>query len=205
MEIIRDIEQGSQEWLDLRLGKVTASKFSDVISKGRGTAPSKTRHSYMMQLVAERVTGLQQDSFTNSAMEWGNETEPQARAMYELNSGNEVEEVAFILHDEFIGVSPDGLAGKDGLLEIKCPKTTTQLERYLKGEFPSTYKAQVQGQLWVSEREWCDFVSFDPRIAGPSSYFCIRVERDEEYIKDLESKIAIFLGEMNEMIKRLES
>tara|TARA_Y100000310_G_C20679575_1_gene815119 strand:+ start:2005 stop:2616 length:612 start_codon:yes stop_codon:yes gene_type:complete len=203
MEII-ECTQGEDEWLQTRLGKVTASRFKDVISKGRGNAPSKTREAYMLQLVAELLTDQPQDNFTNAAMEWGTETEPQARATYEFASGLDVVEVGFITHSEHIGVSPDGLIGDNGLLEIKCPKTTTHLQRVRGGVFPTEYKAQVQGQLWVSEREWCDFVSFDPRIVGPSSYFCIRVNRDEDYIKELESKVNQFVGEMLTIYEELK-
>ena len=204
MNIITDIEQGTEEWKQLRLGKVTASRLSDVLSNGRGNAPSKTRASYMLQLAAERLTGESEDSFSNKYMEWGNECEPQARSMYEFDSGNEVDEVAFVVHSDDFGVSPDGLVGEDGLLEIKCPKTTTQIERYLKGVFPVEYKAQVQGQLFATGRKWCDFVSFDPRISGEAQYFCIRVERDEAYIKDLELKINEFVIELNEMMEKLK-
>lgn len=204
MKIIRDIEQGSDDWHELRLGKITASNFNKVLAKGRGNAPSKTRQSYMLEVVAEILTGQKEDSFTNKYMEWGKQCEPQARAMYEFESGNEVEEVAFIEHSDFIGVSPDGLIGDNGLIEIKCPKTTTQIERCLIGDFPSDYKAQVQGQLWVSEREWCDFVSFDPRINGDSSYFKIRVERDEKYIENLANEAAKFINEMLEIIEKVK-
>ena len=205
MKIIRDIEQGSDEWKELRLGKVTASSFDKVLAKGRGGAPSKTRQSYMMQLVAERLTGLAEEGFTNKYMEWGNECEPQARAMYELDNGVDVEQVAFVEYSDNVGMSPDGLIGNDGLLEIKCPKTTTQIERYLKGEFPLDYMAQVQGQLWISGREWCDFVSFDPRINGESSYFQVRVHRNADYILNLSKEVGIFVNEMNELIDKLLS
>jgi len=203
MNIITDISQGSEEWKSLRLGKITASCFDKVMAKGRGNSPSKTRQSYMMQLAAEILTQQPQDSFTNQYMEWGNECEPQARSMYEFNNNVDVEEVAFIELDEHVGVSPDGLVGDNGMVEIKCPKTTTQLERFLSGEFPSTYKAQVQGQLWVSEREWCDFISFDPRINGAASYFEIRVERDEEYIKLLRKEVHKFSVELRIMLGKL--
>lgn len=205
MRIISDIAQGTDEWLELRLGKVTASRLSDVMSKGRGNAPSKTRASYMLQLAAERLTGQPEDSFTNKYMEWGNECEPQARAMYEFDSGNDVQEVAFIEVDNDFGVSPDGLVGANGLLEIKCPKTTTQIERFLAGEFPKEYKAQVQGQLLASERLWCDFVSFDPRLSAEAQYFCIRVDRDDEYIEDLQNGIDQFNAELNDMILKLKT
>ena len=204
MQIITSVEQGSEEWLELRLGKVTASRLSDVMSKGRGNAPSKTRASYMLQLAAEIMTGKPEDSFSNKYMEWGNECEPQARSMYEFDSGNDVDQVAFVEVDDYFGVSPDGMIGDDGLIEIKCPKSTTQIDRFLKGEFPKEYKAQVQGQLLATGRKWCDFVSFDPRINGNASYFCIRVERDEEYLVELQTGIDQFVSELVEMINILK-
>ena len=203
MNIIWDIEQGSDEWLALRLGKLTASKFADVISKGHGAAPSKTRETYMYQLAADILTQAPQDSFKSSAMEWGNECEPAARAAYELKHGVDVDECAFIELSDRIGVSPDGLVGLDGLLEIKCPNTTTQIKRVLAGEAPKEYMAQIQGQIWVSGRDWCDFVSFDPRIDGPAGYFEIRVNRDQEYIDILEGKCQEFIVDLDALLSKL--
>jgi len=203
MNIIFDIEQGSDEWLKMRLGKLTASKFADVMTKGRGDAPSKTRESYMYQIAAEILTGSPQDSFKNSAMDWGNECEPAARAAYELENDVDVVECAFIERDEWVGVSPDGLVNDDGLLEIKCPNSTTQIKRFLAGIFPKEYNAQVQGQLWVSERKYCDFVSYDPRINGEASYFQVRVERDEKYIESLEIQCTKFINELKELLTKL--
>lgn len=203
MNIIFDIEQGSDEWLKMRLGKLTASKFADVMTKGRGDAPSKTRESYMYQIAAEILTGSPQDSFKNSAMDWGNECEPAARAAYELENDVDVVECAFIERDEWVGVSPDGLVNDDGLLEIKCPNSTTQIKRFLAGIFPKEYNAQVQGQLWVSERKYCDFVSYDPRINGEASYFQIRVERDEKYIESLELECTKFIDDLKELLTKL--
>lgn len=205
MNIIYDIEQGSDEWLALRLGKLTASRFKDVLTKGRGDAPSKTRQAYMMQLVAERLTNQPQDSFSSKAMEWGNECEPRACAAYELKHDIDVKHCAFIEHDINVGVSPDGLVGSNGLLEIKCPNTVTQIQRVLKGEFPKEYMSQVQGQLWVSERDWCDFVSFDPRISTDADYFEVRVYRDDAYIKNLASECQKFTDEMFEILTKLEA
>lgn len=204
MKIIESIEQGTPEWFELRLGKVTGSRFKDVMSKGRGNAPSKTRHSYMMDLAIEKITGNKSEQYTNDAMQYGTETEPRARAMYELLSGSEVNEVAFIEHNEMIGVSPDGLIGENGILEIKCPNTKTQVTRFLEGVgLPSEYKFQVHGQLWVAEREWCDFLSFDDRIDTKAQYLCTRVNRDEKIIKELSEGVYIFCDELNEMINKL--
>lgn len=204
MNIIESMEQGSQEWLELRLGKVTASKFKDVMTNGRGNKPSATAKTYMIKLVAEILRGEPLPFFENEAMKWGTETEPQARAMYELKNDVEVKEVAFVELNEFVGVSPDGLVGDDGLLEIKCPNTETQIKRFLDDTgLPSDYEAQVQGQLWVTGRQWCDFVSFDPRIDVEASYIQTRVYRDEEYIAKLEEKVSIFVEEMKSMINKL--
>lgn len=201
MEVITDIEQGSDAWLALRYGWITASRFKDVKAGGQG----KTRKSYMYQLAAEAISDMRQESFTNEYMEWGTLTEPQAREMYEFVSGNTVDQVAFIKLSELlkIGCSPDGLIGEDGMVEFKCPKTTTQIETFLSGKMPTGHAAQVQGQLWVSGRQWCDFVSFDPRIDGEASYFCVRVERDEEAITEIADACAKFETELTEMIQKL--
>ena len=195
MLIHKDIDQGTDEWFELRAGKLTASRFKDVLAGGKGL----TRKAYMYSILAELLTDEITQSYTNAAMEWGTQTEPQACAMYEFDSGNKVEHVAFIEHSEYIGASPDGLINDNGMLEIKCPNTVTQLQRYIDGAFPVMYKPQVQGQLWVAQREWCDFVSFDPRVKGQSSYMCVRVERDDKYIKTLEEKCNVFIAEMLEL------
>ena len=204
MKIITEIEQGSASWHELRLGKVTASRVSDVLTNGRGGAVSKTAESYMMELIAEKLTGMTKPFFENDAMRWGTETEPQARSMYEINNDFiTVDEVAFIEFNDFIGVSPDGLIGDDGMLEIKCPTSTTQIKRALSDDYSADYKSQIQMQLWVSGREWCDFVSFDPRLDCEASYLHKRVFRDEEYIKQMEVKVFAFVERMNELINKL--
>lgn len=204
MKIIETCEQGSEEWLNMRKGKVTASRVKDVLTKGRGNSPSKTAESYMMELIAEVLTGQSKPFFENDAMRWGTETEPQARAMYEINNDFvTVKEVAFVEHNEQVGISPDGLVGDNGLLEIKAPNTTTQLKRALSKSYSSDYKAQIQMQLWVTGREWCDFVSFDPRLDCGASYLQERVFRDEDYIKEMEEKVTAFTEKMNETIKLL--
>ena len=204
MNIIETCEQGSIEWLSLRLGKITASRVKDVLTKGRGTSPSKTAESYMMELIAEILTGNSKPFFENDAMRWGTETEPQARAMYAVNNDFvDVKEVAFVEHNEQVGISPDGLVGDKGLLEIKCPNTTTQLKRALSDDYSADYKAQIQMQLWVTEREWCDFLSFDPRLDCEAGYLQQRVFRDEEYIEEMKTKVYAFVEKMNELINIL--
>lgn len=204
MNIIKNIEQGSEEWKALRLGKVTASRMKDVMSNGRGGAVSKTAESYMMELIAERLTGESKPFFENDAMKWGTATEPQARAMFELNEGLDVEEVAFIEYDDFVGMSPDGLIGDDGLIEIKCPTTTTQIKRALSDNYAADYKDQIQMQLWVSERKYCYFLSFDPRLDCEAGYLLQKVERDEEYISKMTEKTRAFVTKINELIDQLQ-
>lgn len=198
MQII-DCEQGTDEWFAARLGVVTASKFKDVMAKGAG----KTRRSYMIKLIAERLSGQAEQGYTNAAMEWGTLTEPEARQAYTFVSENDVQEVGFCKLSEFVGASPDSLVNDDGLLEIKCPLTSTQIETVLSGEVPASHKAQIQGQLYVTGREWCDFVSFDPRIQGDASMFIKRVYRDGNYLKNMAEEIELFVDEMLEMTARL--
>lgn len=193
------VEQGSPEWLAARLGKVTASRFSDVLAKGSG----KTRKAYMYELAAERLTGLPTQSYKSADMEWGSQCEEAARKEYELWTSNKADRVGLFVLNNNIGASPDSVVGEDGLLEIKCPKTTTQIDRFLNKEFPSEYMAQVQGQLWVTGRSWCDFVSYDPRINTEARYFCIRVLRDEVYIKNLEVEVSKFVADLELLMKSL--
>jgi len=204
MNIIKDMVQGSAEWHAMRLGKVTASNMKNVMSNGRGGAPSKMSETYMMDLIAERLTGESKPFFENDAMKHGTETEPQARAMFEIQEGVEVEEVAFIEYDDYTGVSPDGLIGDDGLIEIKCPNTATQIKRALSSDYAADYKDQIQMQLWVSGRQHCYFLSFDPRLDCAAGYLLQKVERDEEYIKKMAEKTTAFVTKMNELLNTLQ-
>ncbi len=202
MKIFDDIIQGSPEWDAVRVGRVTASNFSAATSKGKGSPPSKTRKDYMIKLVAERLTGLPAESYSNKAMEWGSETECAAREYYEALNNVSVRQVGFIARDDDVGGSPDGLVGDDGMLEIKCPFSTTHIKYILAGKMPAEYVKQVQGNLWVAERKWCDFVSFDPRVKQ-RRYFCKRVYRDEVLIKEQHIKVIMFVDEMKAMLNRL--
>lgn len=204
MNIIKDMVQGSAEWHAMRLGKVTASNMKSVMSNGRGSALSKMSETYMMDLIAERLTGESKPFFENDAMRWGTETEPQARAMFEIQEGLEVEEVAFIEYDDYSGISPDGLIGDDGLIEIKCPNTATQIKRALSDDYAADYKDQIQMQLWVSGRQYCYFLSFDPRLDCAAGYLLQKVERDEEYIKKMAEKTTAFVTKMNELLNTLQ-
>jgi len=198
------MEQRTDEWFAARLGKVTASRVADVIAKTK-TGYSSSRDNYMAQLVCERLTGKPTEGFSNAAMEWGTQTEPQARAAYSAKTGELVEEVGFIPHASVpgSGASPDGFVG-EGLIEIKCPNTATHLEYVLDGKPPGKYVTQMQWQMSVTGAPWCDFVSYDPRLPEHLQLLIVRVPRDDEYIKMLEQEVTKFLQELDEKVNKLE-
>jgi predicted phage-related endonuclease len=160
-----------------------------------------TKYKLMDKLIAELDTGKPEDTFKSGYMEWGTDTEGDAREYYELVNDCSIKQVGFVELNEFIGVSPDGLVGEDGLIEIKCPKSSTHVKYRREDKMPATYRKQVQGQLWVTERLWCDFVSFDPRSKSP--YWFTRVERDDKFIKKIEDGVNIFVDEMKKEIERI--
>lgn len=187
------VEQGTDEWHAARLGRATASRFKDVMTKIRLGEAAAVKN-YRAELSAEQLTGNREELFTTAAMQWGIDNEPVARLRYELASGNDVEETGFFAHPDIMtGASPDGLVGDDGLLEIKCPNTATHIETLRKRKLPSQYYWQVMGQMWLTGRKWCDFVSFDPRLPENAQYICIRVDRDDKAIAELEEEIKEFL------------
>jgi putative phage-type endonuclease len=198
------IEQGSVEWHLQRLGKVTASRVADVLSKGK-SGESASRKNYRTELVVQRLTGVPGESFTNAAMEWGTQTEPLARIAYEAEMGVFVNQVAFVGHPTIanFGCSPDGVIGDVGLLEIKCGNTSTHIDWMLSEKAPSKYIPQMQCQMACTGRKWVDFCSFDPRIDNDLQVFIVRVERDDEYIENMEKEVKIFLDEVDEMYNKL--
>jgi putative phage-type endonuclease len=198
------MEQRSPEWFAARLGKVTASKVADVIAKTK-TGYSASRDNYMAQLVCERMTGVQAEGFTNTAMQWGTDQEPLARAAYEAAQDVLVAETGFVIHPRILeaGASPDGLVDYNGLIEIKCPNTATHIETVLLEKVPTKYITQMQFQMACTERDWCDFVSFDPRMPEGLQLFIKRVEFDSIYVKMLEYEIQEFLDELETKIKNL--
>jgi putative phage-type endonuclease len=200
-----NIEQGSDEWKQARLGHVTASNMADVMSKGKGSAEAVGRYKYKVKLVAERLTQTAGESFTNAAMEWGIEQEQFACIEYEASRNVFVERTGFWVHPEiqWLGVSPDRLVGDDGLIEVKCPNTTTHLGYLFENKIPSDYYKQIQCQLWVTGRQWCDFVSYDPRLPKRNQLLIVRAERDEKLIKEMETETLQFLGEVNQLIIKL--
>lgn len=200
-----EIEQRTDEWFAARLGKVTASRVADVMAKTK-TGYSTSRDNYMAQLICERLTGQRQESYSNAAMEWGTQTEPLARAAYEIHKSVLVEEVGLIDHPflSMCGASPDGLIDVDGMLEIKCPNTATHFDTLLNSQMPNKYMPQVQWQMACANRLWVDFVSFDPRAPEGLQLFITRIDRDDKYILSMEAEVNKFLQELEEKINQLE-
>lgn len=200
-----NIEQGSDEWKAARLGHITASHMADVMSKGKEGKEATGRYKYKVKIVAERLTGVAGESFSNAAMEWGVENEKFACIAYEAARDVLVDKTGFWLHPEidWLGVSPDRLVGDDGLLEVKCPNTTTHLDYIFDGKVPSDYMKQIQCQLWVTGRRWCDFISFDPRLPKRNQLLIIRVDRDEDMIAKMEAETKKFLSEVDALTELL--
>lgn len=197
-------EQGTLEWFNERLGKVTASRVADVIAKTK-TGWGSSRANYAAQLIAERLTGKVTDSYRNAAMDWGIMNEPDARVAYEFLTDATVEQVGFVPHPTIAmsGASPDGLIGNDGLVEIKCPNTATHIETLLGQSVPGKYITQMQWQMACTGRKWCDFVSFDSRMPESMRLFVKRIERDTTAVRDLETSVSEFLAEIDETVSRL--
>ena len=198
------VEQGSIAWRELRAGNATASRIADIIAKTK-TGYSTSRENYMTELVIERF-GVIGEGFTNAAMQHGTETEPFARSAYELKNGIMVSEIDYVPHKTIkrAGASPDGIVG-DGLLEIKCPNSTTHFNYFLAGEVPEKYKPQMAWQMACTGAKWCDFVSFDPRVPTDLQYFEIRYERDDVYIATLEAEVSKFLEEVEAKYQQLNN
>lgn len=188
------MDQGTEEWFAARLGKVTASRAADVLTK-KGSA---ARANLSAQLVLERLTNTKGESFSSAAMQWGVDQEPFARAAYEAHSGVWVDTVGFVQHPtiERAGASPDGLVGHDGLVEIKCPNTATMIDTLLTGKVPSNYATQMQMQMACTGRAWCDYAVFDSRMPVKAQLFVKRVQRDQKFIDDLNKEIIAFLAEV---------
>jgi putative phage-type endonuclease len=202
MQIIKDIKQGSDEWLQLKLGVASASNFDKIITTtGK---ESGTLEKYALQLATEQMLIAPEPSYKNDAMISGNELEESARNVYQEQTFNAVDQITMFKSDcGNFGYSPDGLVGDDGLVEIKCPLATTHFKYLLDNKMPSDYIQQVQTGLWISERKWCDFVSYHPNFKD-KQLFIIRVERDEQYIVkliELANKVILL---RNEYLKQLE-
>jgi putative phage-type endonuclease len=198
------MEQRSEEWFAARLGKVTASKINDIMASGR-SGEAVSRRNYRTQIISERLTGKREEMYVNAAMQHGIDTEDEARDAYVFDYAD-VEETGLIDHPTIpmSGASPDGLVGKDGLIEIKCPKTTTHTTTLISQKVPSHYMNQMMWQMACTGRDWCDFVSYSPFFPDNLKMFVRRVQRDEEHIKQLEDEVTKFLTEVEDTIKFLQ-
>jgi putative phage-type endonuclease len=205
------IEQRTEEWFQQRLGKVTASRISDVIAKTK-SGVSTSRQNYLIQLVSERLTGKKGDSFVNQAMLDGIERESAARELYMLTRGTSVTEVGFFDHPiiKNSGASPDGAVNAEeegkyaGLIEIKAPIETTHTNTLMSKSVPSKYIPQMQWQLACTGAKWVDFVSYNPNFPEELRLFVARVDRDDGYISELEAEVLKFLDEVDQTILKLK-
>lgn len=192
------IEQRTEAWMAERMGKVTASRISDVMAKTK-SGPAASRKNYMMQLLCERLTGTREEGFTSAAMQRGTDLEPIARSAYEVDKGVMVKECGFVPCPmiAMAGASPDGLVGADGLVEIKCPNTAQHVEFLRTGKIDSGYQLQMLFQMMCTGRGWCDFVSFDDRMPEELQYRCVRLEYDEARAEEIRAEVTAFLRELD--------
>lgn len=200
------IPQGTEEWTAARLGKVTASRIADLTARTK-TGWGASRDNYMADLIAERLTGVAAEGYKSQAMQWGSDTEHQARRFYELIEGVTVASGGYLDHPTIAmaGASPDGFVGDDGLVEIKCPLTKTHIETLRGGRVNSVYAKQMQWQMACTGRAWCDFISFDPRMPEDLRMFVQRVPRDGPAIAEIEAVVADFLAELDAALADLQS
>jgi putative phage-type endonuclease len=200
------MEQRTPEWFAARLGKVTASRIADLMAKTK-TGYSTSRANYMAELVCERLTGAKTEGYTNAAMQWGIDQEEAAKAAYSFMTDHTIEEAGFIDHAgiPMAGCSPDGLIGARGLIEVKCPNSATHIDTMLTETVEGKYNLQMQFQMACARREWCDFVSFDPRMPPEMQLWIKRVERDQKKIDEIHNEVAEFLKELDFKVASLRA
>jgi len=210
-DIPAELIQGSPEWYALRCGNVTASCFGKLSGKGRsGGGWTQTAITYMTQVMAERITGVPQDEIQSKYLDHGNRHEPTARQLYQwnLSTRQELKQVGFVDHPEvkFCGGSPDCLVGDDGVVEIKCPYHVHNHLQNIEqdGTDNKDYHWQMQGNLWITGRQWCDFVSFHPFVPEALQFHVVRYERDEDVIEELEERIPRALEQVAIRVKNIE-
>ena len=193
--IFHDVEQNSEAWMELKRGKFSSSTFGDLFMN-ENTAGYRNA---IYKVVYERLTGETPESFSGNWMERGHEFEPEAKEKYELLTFNKVSNGGFFELNEWVGSSPDGCV-KPGLTEFKCPKYSTMIDYLIEKKLPKIYEKQVQGQLYVTDAEWCDFSPFHPKLKP----LIIRVERDEKMIKEIEDKLNESIEKAKQLIKQLK-
>lgn len=203
MPLIKVI-QGSSEWLQMRTAVCTGSRVADVMAKLKKGGESAARKDYKGEIICEMLTGLAADHYVSPAMQWGLDNEIFARNAYEIEVAG-TEPGGFALHPSIprFGASPDGLVGDRGLVEFKCPTTATHLEYITAGVVPEEYHWQCLAEMACAERDWCDFVSYDPRLPKKFQLFIRRFPRDEARIKEMEDAVMKFLEECVEAVRSL--
>lgn len=196
--------QGSEEWLAARCGKITSSKFKDVMTRGKKKEDEfgKVALKYAHEIATEILTDIPVDGIKTQAMEWGIEHEPIARMEYQKKTFSYVKKEGFIVLHDRVGCSPDGLIGSEGGLEIKCPNSTTHLTNLLYKTCPKEYMPQVQGCMYCTGRKWWDFMSYDPRFPEDQRIMIVRVERDQAFIDLLEERIQKFIKIVDNILKK---
>ncbi|PIT69771.1 lambda exonuclease family protein [Bartonella tribocorum] len=204
------MEQRTAEWFQARLGKVTASNIYNVISKTAKGTPTSKYEDYKIKLITERLIGEANPYYETEDMRWGIEHEEDALREYAFIYDTEVTRCGFIQHPtiQMAGASPDGLIDKDGLIEIKCPRSTTHMRFFINNEIKPEYLAQMQFQMACTERKWCDFISYDPRFAGDSSHLRMkikRIHRDEKQIEQINQAVENFLAEIEQEIIKIST
>ena len=200
------MKQGTEEWLQARCGMITASRIGDVMARTK-SGYAASRKNYLAELLVERMTGIPTEGFTSKEMQWGTDHEPEARAVYEFETGELVEEVGFIVHPNipYSGASPDGLVGKEGMVEFKCPNTATHIQTIMSQTVPHRHYVQMQWQMLCAERKWCDYVSFDPRIRHQGLVmFMQRVEADKDFQNEAIKEVMDAEHDLQVMIDALE-
>ena len=186
-------DQNTPEWHEARRGIVTASRFKDVMAKGQG----KTRTAYLYTLAGEILTGECTEGFTNKHTERGHEYEDDARRQYAFEHDVDPLQIGFIRRGR-VGCSPDGLVGDDGMHEVKSKLPHLQIDVLERDRVPPEHIAQIQGQIWIADREWCDFISYWPKLP----LFVKRVHRDDEYIKGLSEEVERFLSDLDSLVNK---
>lgn len=205
--IIHTFPQGSEDWLRARAGKVTASMFKDARSKLKKTGePTEAAFNYAFKVAVEAISGIPMDEgFQTWQMKRGQELEPEARDLYSIRTGNTVETCSFITTDcESYGASADGLIGEDGGIEIKCLVSPERIRNAILNYDISEWIDQVQGGMWITGRQWWDFVIYCPALSGVGRELTVwHIKRDDAYIAQLEADINDFTGIVNSFITQL--
>lgn len=200
IQIFTDLEQGSAEWLEARMGIPTASMFATLLGIKKDAKEKVTRQIYMRKLAGEILTGEPMDNFQNDHMQRGNDQEAEARDLYSFMKDIEPQRVGFIRNGS-VGCSPDSLIGDKGGLEIKTALAHIQIDRLQKDVLPPEYRAQVQGNLWLAERQWWDFCSYSPKLP----LLVVRVPRDPDYIATLSDGVKEFNAELAELVDQIRN